>query len=47
MILETGKVGLGHDLSDVLLESMTTLHQTIQAIEPVGLPDLNEALEPV
>ena len=47
MILETGKVGLGRDLPDELLESMTTLHQTVQAIKPVGLPDLNEALEPV
>ena len=46
MILETGKVGLGHDLPDDLLESMTKLHQTVLAIEPVELPDLNDTLEP-
>ena len=46
-ILETGKVGLGRDLPDELFESMTKLHQTVLAIEPVGLPDLNDALEPM
>ena len=45
-ILEAGKVGLGHNLPDILLESMTKLHQTVLAIEPVELPDLNDALEP-
>ena len=45
-ILETGKAGLAHNLPDILLESMSKLQQTVLAIEPVELPDLNDALEP-
>ena len=49
-ILENGRVlnaGIrGRDLPDDLVDSMAKVHQAVLSIEPVGLPDLNDALEP-
>ena len=50
MILEGGRVlnagTRGRDLPDDLVDSMAKVHQAVLSIEPVGLPDLNNALEP-
>ena len=49
-ILENGRVlnagTRGRDLPDDLVDSMAKVHQAVLSIEPVGLPDLNDALEP-
>ena len=49
-ILEQGRVlnagPRGRDLPDDLVDSMANVHQAVLSIEPVGLPDLNDALEP-
>ena len=49
-ILEQGRVlnagPRGRDLPDDLVDSIAKVHQAVLSIEPVGLPDLNNALEP-